>query len=1139
MPSSFPDEISKNESGHSFSTSGDAIHQLPASKPLISFRLAATLGALILLIFALVMFALSDNQDANTAFTDIGSFVIDGLVTVALFYGAVSSKKYDKRIYYAWLMMAAAKLSYTLGDFIWAYMELALHESPFPSPSDIPALLSYPLFLMGILLLPGRKYTVNERLKMMLDTGIVLIASVLIFWSLIIAPTIEQSAGSDVLTTTLSVAYPVMDLIVLFAVLELLFKRIYMPGQHSLILLAAGASTMIVTDAFFMRQSLDGTYVAGGLLDLGWPIAYILMGLAGIAQADEVRKAACEKSDDNSRYGQLTWPLYLPYFGAAASFMLLVWSHDHPIGLSFSTLSWAVGGIIGLVVVRQILALNENASLIGEAQQEISERKDAEKEITRLNEVLEARVAERTSQLEKANRELHSEILERTQAEAAMQDTERRLTDIINFLPDATFVINKDGSVIAWNRAIEKMTGIKAQDILGKGNYEYSLPFYGVRRPILINLVLQSDSEVEVAYESIKRQEDGSLAGESYIPNMNGRAVYLQGSAAKLYDSDGNIYGAIESIRDATERKMAEADLKKAKETAESATKAKSDFLANMSHEIRTPMNAVIGMTGLLMETDLDPEQQDYLETIKNSGNALLAVINDILDYSKIDGGKMLLEELPFSLHSCIEESLDLLASRAAEKRLEMVYLLDDDVPQMLEGDINRLRQILVNLLGNAVKFTEEGEIVLSVSAHRQSGELFELHFAVRDTGIGISPANMDKLFQSFSQVDSSTTRNYGGTGLGLAISKRLVEMMGGRIWAKSESGIGSTFHFTIQARALEEKHFMPDDVLLRGRSALVVAGNDALREMIARSLLSWGTKVSAASSYEEAYLARKANHYDFAVVDVFLPDKEGQSPVQNLWEMGHERMGVDQPVHGLSGRDQSIRNQSIQDQSIQNQSIQNQSAQDQSWRDQSEPDQSGQNQANRAPAFDNTFILMLIPIGYNAPREPQVSGWITKPVKPLQLRGIIHDLLASPNAQGPEKHPDRLRLSRKAEMKSLRILLAEDNLVNQKVALSMLKVLGYRADVSTSGLEVLQALKTQPYDVILMDIQMPEMDGLETTRKVRSMSGKQPFIVAMTAYAMEGDRELCLQAGMDEYIRKPIKIEELQEVLTSVEGRL
>jgi len=1120
MPSSFPDDILMNEPGHSFSTSDDSIHQTLASKPLITLRLATVIGASILLVFALVMFVLRDNQDANTAFTDIGSFVIDGLVTLALFYGAVSSKKYDQRIYYAWLMMAAARFSYTLGDFIWAYMELALHESPFPSPSDIPALLSYPLFFMGILLLPGRKYTANERLKMMLDTGIVLIASVLIFWSLIIAPTIEQSAGADVLTTTLSVAYPVMDLIVLFAVLELLFKRIYMPGQHSLILLAAGIVTMIVTDAIFMRQSLDGTYVAGGLLDLGWPIGYILMGLAGIAQADAIRKAAFETAEDNSRYGQLTWPLYLPYFGAAASFMLLVWSHDHPIGLSFSTLSWAVGGIIGLVVVRQILALDDNASLIGEAQQEISVRKHAEKEITRLNEVLEARVAERTSQLEEANKELHSEILERTLAEEAMQDTERRLTDIINFLPDATFVINKEGSVIAWNRAIEKMTGIKASDILGKDNYEYSLPFYGVHRPILIDLVLNSDSKVEVTYESIRRQEDGSFTGESYIPSMNGRAVYLQGSAATLYDSDGNIYGVIESIRDITEQKLAEAELKNAKETAELATRAKSDFLANMSHEIRTPMNAVIGMTGLLMETDLDPEQQDYLETIKNSGNALLAVINDILDYSKIDGGKMVLEKLPFSLQNCIEESLDLLASKAAEKRLELVSLLDDGVPQMLNGDGNRLRQILVNLLGNAVKFTEAGEIVLSVSAHRQSGELFELHFAVRDTGIGISPVNMDKLFQSFSQVDSSTTRNYGGTGLGLAISKRLVEMMGGRIWAQSESGIGSIFHFTIQAQALEEKDFTPDDQLLRGRSALVVAGNEALREMIAKMFASWGMNVRAASSYEEANLARKMGHYDFAVVDVFLPDREDQSLVRSLLEMGLDLAGEDKSVQDHIGQDPLVKDQAREDQSIRDQIGH------------------GQNQTNRDQFLDKMHIIMLIPVGYNVPREPKVSAWITKPVKPHQLYGAIHDLLTPPNVPGPQ-HPDRLRPSRKAEMKNLRILLAEDNQVNQKVALSMLRVLGYRADVSTSGLEVLQALETQPYDVILMDIQMPEMDGLETTRKVRSMSGRQPFIIAMTAYAMEGDRELCLEAGMDEYIRKPIKIEELQNVLASVERGL
>ena len=1069
MPSSFQDDTPKNEPDSSFPSSKAVTQHCLVGKRFITFNLALAAGASIFIIFALVMFILRDNQDANTAFTDIGSFVIDCLVTLALFYGAVSSKHYDRRIYFAWMLMAVARLSYTLGDFIWAYIELVLHESPFPSPSDIPALLSYPLFLMGILLLPGMKYTSHERLKMMLDTGIVLIASVLVLWSLIIAPTIEQSAGAGILTTTLSVAYPVMDLVLLFAVLELLFKRIYMSGQHSLILLAAGITTMIITDAVFMRQSLDGTYLAGGPLDLGWPLAYILIGLAGMAQADAVCRGTFRMVNKSySRYGQLTWPLYLPYFGAAASFILLFWSHDHPISLPFSTLSWAVAGIIGLVVVRQILALNENSALIGEAQLEISERKDAEKEIKRLNEELEARVAQRTSQLETANKELHSEILERTLAEVAMQDSERRLTDIINFLPDATFVINKEGEVIAWNRAIEKLTGIRALDIMGKGNYEYSLPFYGVRRPILIDLVLKSNTSFEENYETIKRQEDGSLAGDAYIPSMNGRAVYLLGSAAMLYDSEGNIYGAIESIRDITERKLAEADLKKAKATAESATRAKSEFLANMSHEIRTPMNAVIGMTELLMGTELKPEHKDYLETIKNSGNALLAVINDILDYSKIDGGKMMLETLPFSLQNCIEESLDLLASKAAEKRLEMIYLLDDDVPRTLVGDVTRLRQILVNLLGNAVKFTQSGEIILSVSARRVSAELLELHFTVRDTGIGISPENIDKLFLSFSQVDPSTTRNYGVTGLGLAISKRLAEMMGGKIWAESKPGQGSTFHFTIMARALDGEAAVPEFSLLRNRSVLVVAGNAALLEMLAKAVLSWGMKVRTASNYEEASKAVRIEHFDFVILDAFLPDREGQSAARDL----------------------------------------------------------------KAAGGDRAFIIMQIPIGYNISREPFISGWITKPVKPHQLRELIHNLLTPQDDSGSKQHLDRPRFFRKAEEKTLRILLAEDNLVNQKVALSMLKILGYKADVAVNGLEVLQALGRQPYDIILMDIQMPEMDGLETTRRVRKMPGKQPFIVAMTAYAMDGDRDLCLQAGMDEYILKPIKIEELRKAL-------
>jgi len=280
-----------------------------------------------------------------------------------------------------------------------------------------------------------------------------------------------------------------------------------------------------------------------------------LIGLAGMAQADAIHKgffASCQA--DQPKYGQLTWPLYLPYFCAAGAFALLVWSHEHSIGLSFDTLSWAVGGIIGLVIVRQVIALNENARLYHDAQQDLLERKLAQQEIIRLNEELEGRVASRTAQLEAANRELQNEIQERTLAEAAMVDSERRLADIINFLPDATFVINKDGVVIAWNRAIEKLTGIDAKEMLGRDNYEYALPFYKRRRPLLIDLVLKPNLQFEETYATIKREQDGTLVGDAFIPDINGRAIYLMGSAAVLYDSRGQVYGAIESMRDITDR---------------------------------------------------------------------------------------------------------------------------------------------------------------------------------------------------------------------------------------------------------------------------------------------------------------------------------------------------------------------------------------------------------------------------------------------------------------------------------------------------------------------------------------------------------------------------------------------------------
>jgi PAS domain S-box-containing protein len=1050
------------------------------------FRYALVIGALIFISYLAITIAIRDNLEARTTFSDIAFLIIDGLATIALLYGAFKSRHEGRRIYYAWLMLAFYQLSWTIGDAIYAYLELILYEVPWPSISDVFFLIAYPLFLMGVLLLPGIEFTSIERLKMMLDTAIVLTASTLIFWCFIIAPTIEQNAGTDLLTLTLSVAYPVMDLILLFALTELLLRRIHMPGLNPLLFLASGIIVLIIADTLFFRQTVEGTYVAGGIVDVFYPLSYILTGLAGIAQANAVSRGSFRTMQEfQPRYGQLTWPLYLPYLCAAGAFALLVWSKDQSesIGLSFSSISWAVAGIIGMVIARQVLALNENAQLYYKAQQEIVERKQAEHEIKRLNEELEHRVKERTSELEAANKELHIEVAERKQVEFALKDSERRLADIIDFLPDATFVIDREGNVIAWNKAIEAMTGIKAKEILGHGNYEYALPFYGERRAILIDLVLKADLELEKNYTNIRRLEDGTLTGEAYMPNLRGRSVYLMGNAAALYNFRGEIVGALESIRDITERKRAEEDLQRAKEKAESATRAKSEFLANMSHEIRTPMNAVIGLTGLLLETEMTPIQKDYVETIRCSGDSLLAIINDILDFSKIDGGRMLLESQPFDLRSCVEESLDLVAAKAAEKGLELAYFMEGGVPEIIIGDVTRLRQVLVNLLGNAVKFTENGEVVVSADASFAEDGRVEILFAVKDTGIGISRGNIGSLFQSFSQVDSSTTRNYGGTGLGLAISKRLVELMGGKIRAESVPGEGSTFYFTIMAEVpitKEQPH--TKDSILKGKRILIVDDNETARKALIKSVLSWGMEATQASNRQEALNILKggnanvnanasasASAPDVVLLDAVMPDMDEIALAREV----------------------------------------------------------------KDAARGDVLVILISPFGRNPLLDPSLAGWVTKPIKPLQLRKLLIDLISpSANAAMAEKSTHQPAL--KAKIRNLRILLAEDNAVNQKVALSMLKRLGYKADVAANGLEVLQALERQPYDVVLMDVQMPEMDGLEATCRIRKRksAAEQPWIIAMTAYALEGDREECFRVGMNEYISKPIRMGELQEAL-------
>ncbi len=701
---------------------------------------------------------------------------------------------------------------------------------------------------------------------------------------------------------------------------------------------------------------------------------------------------------------------------------------------------------------------------------------------------------------------LYHDLTETKQAEAALQESHRQLADIINFMPDAVFVIDHEGKVIAWNRAIEDMTGTKAEDMLGKGDYEYALPFYGERRPIIIDLVTVPRKELEQKYTAIRR-EGQVLVGETYVPHLKGGGVYLSATASALYDSKGNVVGAIEVIRDLTERKHMEEDLHQAKEAAEAATQAKSAFLATMSHEIRTPMNAVIGMTGLLLDTPLTPEQREFAETIRTSGDALLTIINDILDFSKIEAGRMELESQPFDLRECVESAVDLLAARAAEKRLDLSCVVDSDVPAAILGDVTRLRQVLVNLLGNAVKFTERGEVVLSVSVERgtQSAELPSLHtphptlhFAVRDTGIGIPPDRQSRLFQSFSQVDTSTTRRFGGTGLGLAISLRLAELMGGTMWVESparftspltlggnEGGPGSTFHFTIRAEVaqpLAPRPYLENiQPRLEGKRVLVVDDNATNRHILSLQTRAWGMlPQDTASPHEALAWIDHGDPFDVALLDLQMPEMDGTELAAEIRRL--------RPARELP-------------------------------------------------------LVILSSLGQKEGKaeDVELAAYLLKPIKPSQLYNVLVGIFGAEESVSATEEAAKPRFDTKMGRRHpLSILLAEDNAINQKLALLVLERLGYRADVAGNGIEVLQALRRQAYDVVLMDVQMPEMDGLEATRVIGHEFGaeRRPRIVAMTANAMKEDRDECFAAGMEDFISKPIQFDELVAALNRCQAR-
>ena len=686
--------------------------------------------------------------------------------------------------------------------------------------------------------------------------------------------------------------------------------------------------------------------------------------------------------------------------------------------------------------------------------------------------------------------EIFIDISERKKAEVELSEKTALLANLLDSIPDIVFFKDSDGVYLGCNLMFSEFVGHRREEIVGRTDYDlFSKEIADFFR----------ENDVSMMKNNKMRHN------EEWVEYPDGRRVLLDTLKAPLRTDDGGVLGLLGVSRDITMRKKAEEDLRVANQQleesiaranelaaqAEIANKAKSEFLANMSHEIRTPLNGVIGMTGLLLDTELTGEQRRFAELVQLSGETLLSLINDILDFSKIEAGKFNLESMNFDLQSLLDDLASTLSLRAHEKKLEYVYDISPEVPVFLQGDPGRLRQILNNLVGNAIKFTHQGEVFVRVALESMSGSEVTLRFQVHDTGIGIPQSKCKIIFDKFTQVDASTTRHFGGTGLGLAISKQLSELMGGQIGVNSEEGKGSEFWFTTRftTQPKDKTHKIPIPADVRGVRVLAVDDNASNREILCTLLTSWDMRPSMAedgiTALQMLYQAMKSgDHFRIAIIDMQMPGMDG----------GQLGCAIRED-ESLAGTELIM--------------------------------MTSMGQRGDARRFENTGF----------------SAYMTKPVKPSELLTCLSTVLAEDTrfqAAKPiiTRHSIREMYRRPAELANTqaRILLVEDNMINQQVAQGILSGFGFESDVAANGVEALNALAAKSYDLVLMDVQMPVMDGLEATRAIRApesaVRDRSVPIIAMTAHALEGDREKCTEAGMNDYVSKPVNPRSLAEAL-------